>query len=488
MVRKGRLELPRVAPLDPKSSASTNSATFARDRPQGYYSGLHSGPDRPPSPPILGDRIVLSSSLPYMSRPHAQLELKAWTLQAVPTGVLAGGVAGVLVNTVFASEVDGWVLALAVALATGAGPFGYVTSIAWSHWSQGRDKVRALTRLKALFTASLLITVLVPINGMGLVLLITSLLGAGILWCGIITIRSIVWRSNYSRVARTAFAARAQVLVSIVMSLVGAGAGIALDRNVYSFRWIFLVSAGCALAALFSYRRVRVRRQQRMLSSERGRTDGSHLGLAQLWHVLRTDSLYRRYLTWMFVTGSGNLMAIAPLILIFTDHLNMPKFTQIMLTTSVPTLLIPLTTPIWARVLAKRHAIAFRAFNSRFFIAVSATALAGVTLEWEPLLWLSAIFQGIGFGGGLLIWSLAHNDFAPRERNLEYMGVHVTLTGIRGLIAPLVGVGLYGLLEAKQPGLGVWSMALPLLLTTAGAIGFHTLHRNWTRSEQNGSA
>src|SRR5690606_7236261 len=30
MVRKGRLELPRVAPLEPKSSASTSSATFAR--------------------------------------------------------------------------------------------------------------------------------------------------------------------------------------------------------------------------------------------------------------------------------------------------------------------------------------------------------------------------------------------------------------------------------------------------------------------------
>src|SRR5688572_33497103 len=34
LVRKGRLELPRVAPLDSKSSASTNSATLAGGDPQ----------------------------------------------------------------------------------------------------------------------------------------------------------------------------------------------------------------------------------------------------------------------------------------------------------------------------------------------------------------------------------------------------------------------------------------------------------------------
>ena len=32
LVRKGRLELPRVTPLAPKASASTNSATFAPDK------------------------------------------------------------------------------------------------------------------------------------------------------------------------------------------------------------------------------------------------------------------------------------------------------------------------------------------------------------------------------------------------------------------------------------------------------------------------
>ena len=327
---------------------------------------------------------MLARSLPYMSRPHAWLELQAWTLQAVPSGVLAGGVAGVLVNSVFAGEVQAWVLAVAVALATGAGPFGYVTSIAWSLWSQGRDKVGALIRLKGLFAVSLLLVACVPVSGLGLALLVASLLGGGILWCGIITVRSIVWRTNYGRAARTVFAARAQVLVSIVMSLVGAGAGLALDASVGSFRWIFVLAAGCALAALFAYRRVRVRHQRRILSGEREHADGGPFRASRLWRVLRSDPLYRRYMTWMFVTGSGNLMAIAPLILILTDHLQMPNFTQVMITASVPTLLIPLTTPVWARVLAERHAIAFRALNSRYFIAVSAAALAGVTLQWEP--------------------------------------------------------------------------------------------------------
>ena len=45
MVRTGRLELPRVAPLEPKSSASTNSATFAsREQPAATRNiALHPG-------------------------------------------------------------------------------------------------------------------------------------------------------------------------------------------------------------------------------------------------------------------------------------------------------------------------------------------------------------------------------------------------------------------------------------------------------------
>jgi len=50
--------------------------------------------------------------------------------------------------------------------------------------------------------------------------------------------------------------------------------------------------------------------------------------------------------------------------------------------------------------------------------------------------------------------------------------VHVTLTGVRGLIAPSVGMLCYQSLEAWHAGLGIVALLLPLAMVIAGAIGF----------------
>lgn len=52
------------------------------------------------------------------------------------------------------------------------------------------------------------------------------------------------------------------------------------------------------------------------------------------------------------------------------------------------------------------------------------------------------------------------------------MGVNVTLTGMRGLIAPPAGVLVYSLLTRAQPGAGRYALLLPMAMTLAGAIGF----------------
>ena len=49
------------------------------------------------------------------------------------------------------------------------------------------------------------------------------------------------------------------------------------------------------------------------------------------------------------------------------------------------------------------------------------------------------------------------------------MGVNVTLTGVRGLIAPPAGVLCYEWLERQAAGAGRYALILPLAMTLAGA-------------------
>jgi hypothetical protein len=57
----------------------------------------------------------------------------------------------------------------------------------------------------------------------------------------------------------------------------------------------------------------------------------------------------------------------------------------------------------------------------------------------------------------------------------QYMGVNVTLTGMRGLVAPPAGVLVYEALEGVVRGAGRWSLLLPLLMTLTGAYGFNRM-------------
>ena len=110
-------------------------------------------------------------------------------------------------------------------------------------------------------------------------------------------------------------------------------------------------------------------------------------------------------------------------------------------------------------------------------VAAIVVAAVGVTLRQTGLLWVAAILYGVGYAGAQLGWNLGHNDFASLGQAQHYMGVHVTLTGVRGLIAPPLGMICYELLETQRPQLGVVALLLPVGLVTAGGIGFVRMSR-----------
>jgi hypothetical protein len=88
--------------------------------------------------------------------------------------------------------------------------------------------------------------------------------------------------------------------------------------------------------------------------------------------------------------------------------------------------------------------------------------------------------MGVARGGGSLAWQLGHNDFARPDQLSAYMGIHVTLTGVRGAIAPVLGMLLYTNWGGIT-GYGAWVFVAAAMICGLSGLGFNQLFRQMKR-------
>jgi hypothetical protein len=226
------------------------------------------------------------------------------------------------------------------------------------------------------------------------------------------------------------------------------------------------------------YRRARVRREFALLAEENaavGRAEPFSLGM--LLEILRKDPHFREYMFWMGIYGGGNLMLTSQLVVIFSEQLHLSPGLQIALLSVMPLGTLPLFVPFWARMFDRGHIVEYRARQGWSLVLAVTTLTLGTWLASVPMLWFGALLLGAAYAGANLGWNLGHNDFASAGRAQHYMGVHVTLTGVRGAIGPPAGILIYQWLESWRPGLGLYSLVLPLIFVTVGAAGFSHMRR-----------
>jgi hypothetical protein len=306
---------------------------------------------------------------------------------------------------------------------------------------------------------------------------------ARLAWAGVITLRAAIWRANFPRHVRAQITGRITVIYSMIIALTAAAIGGIMSIWPDSWRFLFPAAGVLGLAAAYRYQRMRIRMGARLRRSElaqRMQRRGGQFRAA--FEILRTDLWFRRYMLTMFAFGSGNLMVIALLVILLNDQFGFAKFEQMLITTSLPLIGVALFTPIWARRLDAAHILDYRARQAWGFVLAIGLFASATILSQAWMFWAGAVALGAAFAGGKLGWNLGHNDFASDEQSTLYMGIHVTLTGIRGLIAPLTGVMVYQWLESLGPGQGRWVLLLPFTLTLGAAITFVALARSRRRS------
>jgi len=398
---------------------------------------------------------------------------------------MEGGFVGVIADKVY--HVHPGVLALV----TAAPMFGLLSSFVWAQLALGRRKVPFTTSLMFFFVAAAAAVATLPEGPIGGWLLVASMIAARLLLGGIITIRSLVWTFNYPREARARVTSRLQFLTISAMTVTSLAGGVFLDAHPESFRTVYGVGAVLAALGVLSFSRVRIIDEAAQLARERMGPRQPGIVVAPLlsaWSVLREDLDYARYQACQFLIGVSNMMIEAPLIYLISHQLQASYTISIALILAIPLGFSLLTLPLWAAYLDRVHISEFRAFHSWVWVVAQAVTWLGAIRGSVVWIGVGRLLLGMGRGGGALAWQLGHNDFARPENVGLYMGVHVTLTGVRGAFAPFLGMLLYlGWASAELPGLDVrlpgftglggHLIGLACLVGSFGALGYWRLHR-----------
>ena len=421
---------------------------------------------------------LVNRKLPRMAAALVPRELMSWSLSAIALGALEGGLLGVIVKNQFADAAPEAVVNIAVAVAASAPSFTNLSSFLFVAWAAGKDKLVLLTRLMLVISACLVVMALPGLNSTGLLVFCLLAVLARTAWSGILTIRASVWRANYSRAWRGQVTARIVRLSSLLVAGCSASIGFLLDWEADSFRIAFLLASACALLAARVYRNSRVRGHRQLLAAEKAEQalQGGRLSLAAFTTVLRANVDFRRYMAGMMVFGSGNLMLLPMLVIMLNEYLALSQFRQVVITSSLPLFVLYFSVPYWARMLDQRHIFSYRAIHSWFFVIASALFAMAVILHRSELLWPASVVLGSAYAGGHLGWNLGHNDFSSDANASNYMAIHVTLTGLRGLIMPIIGTGFYQYLSVHWEGRAPYALLLPLSLSIAGSLIFVALH------------
>lgn len=320
--------------------------------------------------------------------------------------------------------------ALAKALVAGAGSLGlllspllvsYVTTV-------GLPTSQAAARVLALGAASFIIAAV----SSGLTMFVLGSVIGLAASAAIVPLLTQMYQENYPEKERGRRFSRTIMIRIAFAALFSKLAGDALTAHLGFFpflMWIFGMASAFGSFCLW-------RCPTRAITA-----DGSPHPL-RAWRFVRQDRLFRQTLICWMLMGFANLMMLP----LRVEYLANPSYKLALtagmvavLTGVIPNIARLILSPVWGYLFDHMNFFALRvALNIGFALG---TLTFFMTQNMTGMI-CGAIVYGISAAGGDVAWSLWVTKFAPPDRVADYMSIHTFLTGLRGVVAPLLAFWL----------------------------------------------
>jgi hypothetical protein len=285
---------------------------------------------------------------------------------------------------------------------------------------------------------ALVLAALLPWEPLFVLMTMIAMAAAGV----IIPLLTQIYQDNYPEATRGRFFSRT-VMVRILSAAVFAfGAGHLLSVDLDHSRLLLALFA--AVLAFSSWTLSRV--------PSRPLHDSGDTHPFRTFRLAQDDPVFQRTLISWMLMGFANLMMLP----LRVEYLASPKYalalrpdTIALLTGVVPNLARLLMSPLWGWLFDRANFFMLRmSLNIGFALGIASF----FTSDTMPGLIAAAIVFGVSVAGGDVAWSLWVTKIAPPERVADYMSVHTFFTGVRALIAPLVGFALVARTSIETTG------------------------------------
>lgn len=250
------------------------------------------------------------------------------------------------------------------------------------------------------------------------------------------------------------------VRIAITLSSMVAAAGVGLLLEHWSFRLLFPMLSAISMVGLLVFRRI----QEPPGPAELPPPPVAQAGLGD-W--LRQNPGFARFTLGFFLFGLGNLLYMPAVPILQVDVLKItPQWVGLLAT--LATFFSGLSYYYWGRLIDRRGAMACTLLASVGWLLVVVGYIFVPNLAWlipiAIVTGLTGAAQELAMLNGMLYFC--------RDQDLaRYTGVHYTLLGVRGLVAPFLGGWLIGEVPLRGVfclGAGLVFLGMLLLLGLKG--------------------
>ena len=236
---------------------------------------------------------------------------------------------------------------------------------------------------------------------------------------------------------------------------------------------VYIAVAVTLAVSAIAYARIPVRRKNEFEDLE---ASAPHRAFIRGLRVFWSDKRFVLYQIGFWFAGFANHMAHAYVAeSLKSDKVGASDSVVFWLVAVTPALLMALSAPVWGLLLDRINPMTGRAlFNGIQCAAYGMHCYGGMIGEVWPFA-IGAVLHAIGNGGSTINWLTGSLYFAKEEHVSLYNSIHVGLTGLRGMTAPIVGVWIYGASVTLGPlnitglNMGPMLFGLSALLSIVGA-------------------